>query len=173
MLAYHSKFASSASINQFFDVTFSKVKVISMPPWIGKTIPYKFCNSWVINLDSSIPPLTMHLDRSSGHWSSLNKESSSSGIAYGNKAPRCKQRGIEPAEIKLPGISFTLHDLRRTFVTIAKNIDMSAYALKRLVNHKITNDVRLIILSAMTSTCENQWNRYLYNYCNTFCIGKV
>ena len=51
------------------------------------------------------------------------------------------QWGIEPAEIKLPGISFTLHDLRRTFVTIAKNIDMSAYALKQLVNHKITNDV--------------------------------
>lgn len=51
------------------------------------------------------------------------------------------QRGIEPAEIKLSDISFTLHDLRRTFVTIAKNIDISAYALKRLVNHKITNDV--------------------------------
>ncbi len=43
--------------------------------------------------------------------------------------------------IKLSGISFTLHDLRRTFITIAESIDISAYALKRLVNHKMTNDV--------------------------------
>jgi integrase len=41
----------------------------------------------------------------------------------------------------MSGVSFTLHDLRRTFITIAENIDISAYALKRLVNHKMTNDV--------------------------------
>lgn len=43
--------------------------------------------------------------------------------------------------IQLSGVSFTLHDLRRTFITIAESIDISAYALKRLVNHKMTNDV--------------------------------
>jgi len=43
--------------------------------------------------------------------------------------------------IKLLEVSFTLHDLRRTFITIAESIDISAYALKRLVNHKMTNDV--------------------------------
>ena len=39
------------------------------------------------------------------------------------------------------GVSFTLHDLRRTYITVAESIDVSAYALKRLVNHKMHNDV--------------------------------
>lgn len=39
------------------------------------------------------------------------------------------------------GIAFTVHDLRRTFITIAESLDISAYALKRLLNHKMTNDV--------------------------------
>jgi integrase len=38
-------------------------------------------------------------------------------------------------------ITFTLHDLRRTFITIAESLDISAYAVKRLVNHKMSNDV--------------------------------
>jgi len=41
---------------------------------------------------------------------------------------------------ELSGVSFTLHDLRRTFITVAESIDISACALKRLVNHKMTND---------------------------------
>lgn len=39
------------------------------------------------------------------------------------------------------GITFTLHDLRRTFITIAESLDIPAYALKRLMNHKDPNDV--------------------------------
>lgn len=40
------------------------------------------------------------------------------------------------------GVLFTLHDLRRTFATIAESVDISAYALKRLLNHKlISSDV--------------------------------
>lgn len=31
---------------------------------------------------------------------------------------------------------FTIHDLRRTFLTIAESMDISPYTLKRLVNHK-------------------------------------
>jgi hypothetical protein len=34
-----------------------------------------------------------------------------------------------------------LHDLRRTFITIAEGLDIPAYALKRLLNHKMTQDV--------------------------------
>ena len=34
-----------------------------------------------------------------------------------------------------------LHDLRRTFITIAESLDIPAYALKRLLNHKTANDV--------------------------------
>lgn len=38
-------------------------------------------------------------------------------------------------------VSFTLHDLRRTFITVAESLDIPAYALKRLLNHKMTQDV--------------------------------
>ena len=41
----------------------------------------------------------------------------------------------------LTGITFTLHDLRRTFITVAESLDIPAYALKRLLNHKTHNDV--------------------------------
>ncbi len=43
--------------------------------------------------------------------------------------------------IEACGVPFTLHDLRRSYITIAESIDISAYALKRLVNHKMSNDV--------------------------------
>lgn len=43
--------------------------------------------------------------------------------------------------IRESGIEFTLHDLRRTFITIAESLDIPAYALKRLLNHKMNNDV--------------------------------
>lgn len=42
---------------------------------------------------------------------------------------------------KLSGVTFTLHDLRRSFITIAESLDIPAYALKRLLNHKDLNDV--------------------------------
>jgi integrase len=53
---------------------------------------------------------------------------------------------IEPRKqiakvISSSGITFTLHDLRRTFITIAESLDIPAYALKRLLNHKMHNDV--------------------------------
>jgi integrase len=42
---------------------------------------------------------------------------------------------------ELTGIQFTVHDLRRTFITIAESLDIPAYALKRLLNHRMANDV--------------------------------
>jgi integrase len=53
---------------------------------------------------------------------------------------------IEPRKqiskvIEKTGIQFTVHDLRRTFITIAESLDIPAYALKRLLNHKMTQDV--------------------------------
>ncbi len=38
-------------------------------------------------------------------------------------------------------VPFALHDLRRTFITIAESLDIPAYALKQLLNHKSPNDV--------------------------------
>lgn len=39
------------------------------------------------------------------------------------------------------GVSFTLHDLRRTYITIAESLDVPHYALKRLLNHRASGDV--------------------------------
>lgn len=39
------------------------------------------------------------------------------------------------------GVSFTLHDLRRTFITIAESLDVPYYALKALLNHRANGDV--------------------------------
>ncbi|CAK0763722.1 Integrase family protein [Gammaproteobacteria bacterium] len=39
------------------------------------------------------------------------------------------------------GVSFTIHDLRRTFATIAESLDIPSYALKRLLNHATGADV--------------------------------
>jgi len=38
-------------------------------------------------------------------------------------------------------VEFTIHDLRRTFITLAESLDISVYALKRLVNHSPGGDV--------------------------------
>ena len=43
--------------------------------------------------------------------------------------------------IQKSGVQFILHDLRRTFITIAESLDIPAYALKRLMNHKMSSDV--------------------------------
>jgi integrase len=43
--------------------------------------------------------------------------------------------------IAASGVPFMLHDLRRTFITVAESLDLSHYAIKRLVNHKLSSDV--------------------------------
>ncbi len=42
---------------------------------------------------------------------------------------------------KKSGISFCIHDLRRTFATVADALDIPGYAVKALLNHKNSNDV--------------------------------
>ena len=39
------------------------------------------------------------------------------------------------------GVSFSLHTLRRTFITTAERLNISPYTIKRLVNHSTANDV--------------------------------
>jgi integrase len=48
------------------------------------------------------------------------------------------------------GISFTPHDLRRTFATVAESLDIPAYALKRLLNHSNGADVTAGYIVAST-----------------------
>ena len=45
------------------------------------------------------------------------------------------------AVTKNSGVSFCIHDLRRTFATVAESLDLPAYAIKRLLNHKMGGDV--------------------------------
>lgn len=52
----------------------------------------------------------------------------------------CIRYGLARVE-KETGIRVTPHDLRRTFSTIAESLDIPAYALKALLNHKTTGDV--------------------------------
>jgi integrase len=59
-----------------------------------------------------------------------------SGIKYVSE-----QRKQMAKITKESGISFTIHDLRRTFLTVAESLDISAYAVKRLANHKMSNDI--------------------------------
>ena len=39
------------------------------------------------------------------------------------------------------GVTFIVHDLRRTFVTVANSLNISPYNVKRLVNHKMSQDI--------------------------------
>ena len=45
------------------------------------------------------------------------------------------------AVIKASGVTFTPHDCRRTFATIAEAVSLPMSMIKRLMNHVTTNDV--------------------------------
>ncbi len=42
---------------------------------------------------------------------------------------------------KTTGIKLSVHDLRRTFITVAESCDIPIYALKGLVNHSMGTDI--------------------------------
>lgn len=76
----------------------------------------------------------------------LIRRKNSTGSNWVFQSPIHKTHLSEPREAinkvtKLSGVEFTLHDLRRTFITIAEGLDIPAYALKRLLNHKDSSDV--------------------------------
>lgn len=50
------------------------------------------------------------------------------------------ERAMEKV-IERSGVKFSLHDLRRTFATIADTLGLGSYTLKRLLNHKSSADV--------------------------------
>jgi integrase len=89
-------------------------------------------------------PLTLPLSDYIYHLLESRKANSESEYVFagdGKTGYLIEPRRQVQKVIQMSGVSFTLHDLRRTFITIAESIDISAYALKRLVNHKMTNDV--------------------------------
>lgn len=42
---------------------------------------------------------------------------------------------------KRSGVFFTVHDLRRTFLTMAEKLEVPVYVMKKLVNHNVSNDM--------------------------------
>lgn len=58
-----------------------------------------------------------------------------------NRGPLIEPKKQINKVIEKSGVRYTLHDLRRTFITIAESLDISPYAIKRLVNHKMSNDI--------------------------------
>ena len=52
-----------------------------------------------------------------------------------------EDNGFTARVMERSSVSFTLHDLRRTFITIAESLDIPHYALKRLLNHRLSGDV--------------------------------
>lgn len=60
---------------------------------------------------------------------------------YGTKRYLIEPKKQIAKVIEKSEVSFTIHDLRRTFITVAESIDIQPYAIKRMVNHKLRGDV--------------------------------
>lgn len=70
---------------------------------------------------------------------------SRSGSIYVFDAPNEHGRIVEPKKVverirQQSGIQFSLHDLRRTFTTIAESLALGGYTIKRLLNHRTRRD---------------------------------
>lgn len=60
---------------------------------------------------------------------------------YGSSGHLVEPKKLVQKVREASGVGFTPADLRRTFISIAESLDIPAYALKRLLNHKMSNDV--------------------------------
>lgn len=92
------------------------------------------------NNQQHVLPLSNHLyDLLERRKTSSSGEHVFSGTGKGGHIvePRKQMAKI----INATGVNFTVHDLRRTFITVAESQDIPVYALKRLLNHKMNNDV--------------------------------
>ena len=61
--------------------------------------------------------------------------------ARGGVGHICEPRKAMLKVMDESGINFCIHDLRRTFATIADSLDIPGYAVKALLNHKDVNDI--------------------------------
>jgi integrase len=110
---------------------------------------------WEKNVDLQAKTLTI-LDTKNHHphtlpvsdflYELLSKQKSIATNAFvfpgGGKAGHIVEPRRQMAKVtRVSGVEFTVHDLRRSFITAAESIDISAYALKRLMNHHMSGDV--------------------------------
>ncbi len=92
------------------------------------------------NRDRHELPLSDHL----AALLSRRLESASSEFVFpgpSGQGPLVEPRNHIQKVIERSGVEFTIHDLRRTFLTVAESLDISAYAVKRLANHRAGSDV--------------------------------
>ncbi len=61
----------------------------------------------------------------------------------------CEPKKSLAAINKHAGMSLRLHDLRRTFVSVATSIKISPYTIKKLVNHSVSGDVTAAVYNVM------------------------
>jgi len=100
-------------------------------------------NSYVLRDPKNKRPIQLPLSDYLVNMLTKRKANSSSPFVFPGEGARGYL--VEPKRqlakvIKKTGIPFAMHDLRRTFVTVAESLDISAYTVKALVNHKSNED---------------------------------
>jgi integrase len=66
-------------------------------------------------------------------------ETGKSEFVFPGKSGRTAVRDIDDSRLRIvrnSGVDFSLHDLRRTFATVATEIGVPPYLLKKLLNHR-------------------------------------
>lgn len=102
---------------------------------------------WITSLDpKNDDPHTLPMgDRL---WGIMKSRKEQQYNEYVFASPRSKLKGYtthlyeaKSKVIEASGVEFTFHDLRRTFSSIAENLDYGQYTIKRLLNHTVSSDV--------------------------------
>jgi len=101
-------------------------------------------NSYVLRDPKNGRPMPLPLSDYLAAMLAKRKANSSSPFVFPGEGVRGYL--VEPKRqiAKIVGktaVPFAMHDLRRTFVTLAESLDISAYSVKALVNHKQGDDV--------------------------------
>lgn len=101
-------------------------------------------NSYILRDPKNGRPMQLPLSDYLANMLTTRKASSNSVFVF----PGDGVRGylVEPKRqvakiVDKTGLPFAMHDLRRSFVTIAESLDISSFAVKALVNHKSGDDV--------------------------------
>ena len=102
---------------------------------------------WITSLDpKNDDPHTLPMG--SRLWEIMKSRKEQQYNDYVFASPRSKIKGYtthlyeaKSKVIESSGVSFTFHDLRRTFSSIAENLDYGQYTIKRLLNHTVSSDV--------------------------------
>jgi len=101
-------------------------------------------NSYILRDPKNGRPMQLPLSDYLAAMLATRKANSTSAFVFPGEGVRGYL--VEPKRqlakiIEKTDMPFAMHDLRRTFVTIAESLDISSFAVKALVNHKSADDV--------------------------------